>query len=578
MSFTADNRMGWVVLHSLWQAGIIAIAVRLLLSSLRRGCAHLRYLLAVVALFLMVAIPLLTVSWSPSPKPTVSTTNTVQTPTVTKSLPKIIDRGSPGNFRLRISPETWRDKIAGTIEIALPFITYTWMMGVGFVLIWYLGGLLHIEHILRRAVSPVPSDLCDRVHIWARRLRVHHSIRVVQSTAFSVPTVAGIVKPVLFIPASMLTGLDRQALEAIIVHELVHIRRFDFLVNLGQMVVEILMFYHPAVWWLSGVIRQEREHCCDDQAALALGDEVRYVRSLVALEERRIGLNLAVAANSGDLFSRIRRLSRGHLPRRATRRSVSVFLVALCLMVFLGLGGVVWAHTVLTEQILFPELVGPVNLEYGLVAHYPLNGSGEDHSPHQNHGLVDGATPAPDRFGREGAALSFDGHDDRIIVAASDSLNIKGSITVSCWVQVHNYRPYRSWIAKANNGDIKSQWRIGLGQHPREEWGITQHTWIESDQRNFWQDYWITDCLLPLKKWVHTVVVVDQINSRVSMYHNGRHAGTIDHVSPFVVSDDPLYVGYQPDNLRHFEGMIDDVRIYRRPLSPREVRALYHER
>jgi beta-lactamase regulating signal transducer with metallopeptidase domain len=127
------------------------------------------------------------------------------------------------------------------------------------------------------------------------------------------------LRPVILLPASALTGLSPQQLEAIIAHELAHIRRHDYLINLLQTVVETLLFYHPAVWWVSRRIRQEREHCCDDLAVAVCGDALTYARALLEMEQlRAAGPQLAMAANGGSLMNRIQRLV-GAQPKHSNR-------------------------------------------------------------------------------------------------------------------------------------------------------------------------------------------------------------------------------------------------------------------
>jgi len=130
-----------------------------------------------------------------------------------------------------------------------------------------------------------------------------------------VPTVIGWLRPVILLPASALTGLSAEQLEALLAHELAHIRRYDYLINLLQTTIETLFFYHPAVWWVSAQVRQEREHCCDDLPVAACGDVLTYARALTALEQLRGSEpQLAVAASGGSLLVRIQRLLRGRAP------------------------------------------------------------------------------------------------------------------------------------------------------------------------------------------------------------------------------------------------------------------------
>ena len=123
----------------------------------------------------------------------------------------------------------------------------------------------------------------------SRRLHIGRAITLLESALVDVPTVIGWLKPVVLLPASALAGLSPQQLEAILAHELAHIRRHDYLVNLLQTLVETVLFYHPAVWWLSRRIRIERENCCDDLAVSLCGDPVAYAQALADLEALRSG-------------------------------------------------------------------------------------------------------------------------------------------------------------------------------------------------------------------------------------------------------------------------------------------------
>ena len=122
------------------------------------------------------------------------------------------------------------------------------------------------------------------------------------------PAVIGWVRPVILVPVAALSSLTIAQVDAILAHELAHIRRHDYLVNLFQTVAETLLFYHPAVWWLSGRLRLEREHCCDDVAVSISGDAVGYAEALAAIEARRSAPAFAMAAGGGSLVDRIRRI------------------------------------------------------------------------------------------------------------------------------------------------------------------------------------------------------------------------------------------------------------------------------
>lgn len=167
------------------------------------------------------------------------------------------------------------------------------------------------------------------------------AVRMLVSTATESPSVVGWMRPVILLPVSALAGLPMEQLEAVLAHELAHIRRHDYLVNLMQMAVESLLFYHPAVWWVSARIRHERELCCDDVAASASGGPLVYARALTTIEKMRGGTPaVAMGATGGKLLYRIRRLAgdAGESPSKASG------VLALAVTVGCIVAGVNWAH------------------------------------------------------------------------------------------------------------------------------------------------------------------------------------------------------------------------------------------
>lgn len=139
------------------------------------------------------------------------------------------------------------------------------------------------------------------------RLRMARPVVLLESCLAEVPVVIGYLRPVILMPVGLMAGLPVGQVEAILLHELAHIRRYDYLVNLMQVFVEGLLFYHPAVWWISSVMRSEREHCCDDLVVQVTGGAHEYATALAKLEKFR-GPREAMAATGGDLMKRVQRL------------------------------------------------------------------------------------------------------------------------------------------------------------------------------------------------------------------------------------------------------------------------------
>jgi hypothetical protein len=166
---------------------------------------------------------------------------------------------------------------------------------------------------LRHSVSlPIPAQWQRTLEDLKKRAAVSAPVRLSVNGLTQVPCVLGWLRPIILMPAAAVTGLDQQALEALLAHELAHIRRHDYLVNLVQTVADTLLFYHPAVWWVSKQIRIERENCCDDIAAEICGDRLTYARTLVNLEQVRASrAAFALSAGGGSLIHRIQRLLQG---------------------------------------------------------------------------------------------------------------------------------------------------------------------------------------------------------------------------------------------------------------------------
>jgi beta-lactamase regulating signal transducer with metallopeptidase domain len=132
-------------------------------------------------------------------------------------------------------------------------------------------GLLLLEHLRRRGLSALPVEIVERCLALQRRLGISRVVRYCECRLITVPSVIGFLRPIVLLPMRALTGLSAEQLEAVIAHELGHIKRFDVAVNLFQVVAETLFFFHPAVWWLNKRIRAYREECCDDVAISSCG-------------------------------------------------------------------------------------------------------------------------------------------------------------------------------------------------------------------------------------------------------------------------------------------------------------------
>lgn len=300
------HRIGWTLVHTVWQDLIIAILFAMALLSLRRAAPNARYLAASVALAAIAIAPVVTFMVLPS----VSVSLEGPQADLAKGFPL-------AQVSLPTAASGWGG-ILSMLEPMTPQIVGMWLLGLALMGMRLLGGLLLVERSRRLATAAPEGEWQGRLNDLAIRLGIKRPVRLMLTHAGDIPSAIGFMRLAVLLPASALSKLTPDQIEALLAHELAHIRRHDYLVNLLQSVLEMTQFYHPAVWWISNVMRTERENCCDDLAVQALGDAVGYARALASLEALRVlSPQLAMTANGGSLMQRIKRILGG--PGRATR-------------------------------------------------------------------------------------------------------------------------------------------------------------------------------------------------------------------------------------------------------------------
>jgi GWxTD domain-containing protein len=288
---SAAEAIGWTVVHSLWQGAGVSVVLALVLAATRSpqvryraACAAMLMMLAGFGITLSVGVPNDADDLGAMPARTFRTWD----------VPGGTD--SPGGLNLGI---------AGVVPWLAPF----WVAGVWVFYLRHFAGLISVSRMRRCGVCCAPERWQNELVRLRARVRVSRPVLLLESSLAEVPMVLGYLRPIILVPAGLLAGLPSGQVEAILLHELAHIRRCDYLVNLCQRLAEGLLFYHPVVWWISRVIRTEREHCCDDLAVGISGNAHEYATALAALEQSRwAGREPAMAATGGSLVKRIRRL------------------------------------------------------------------------------------------------------------------------------------------------------------------------------------------------------------------------------------------------------------------------------
>ena len=290
-----SEALGWTLIHSLWEGIIIAAALAALLVSVRSP--RIRYVAGCVALLAMLASFAIT---------------------LIHFLP---ERGSGAGTLIKMTLAPWSPlpDMSGSnsrfpgFGTLIPWLAPVWIVGVCISYLRYAAAWVSLYRMRRRSVWNAPDSWQRFVTRLAVELKVSRPVELLESLLADTPVVLGHFRPVVLVPLGFLAGLSPEHVEVILLHELAHIRRSDYFMNVCQRLIEGLLFYHPAVWWISQVIRAEREDCCDDMVVDLRGDAHGYAVALTALEQNRLEQLWptrapAVAATGGNLMKRIQRL------------------------------------------------------------------------------------------------------------------------------------------------------------------------------------------------------------------------------------------------------------------------------
>jgi bla regulator protein blaR1 len=300
--------IGWTIIHSFWQGILIALLL-LAFFTLVKTSAAVKAKFSAIALGLMVFSFLITFSIELNYYGRQDRASTsLQTITANENLSTF----SNGNKNEEnISSEFI---LGGEIKHLLinnfSLLTFIWFAGFIFFTLRFLGGFYLTKKLKYSGTSFVPPSWQNRVNSLRYKLKISRTVRLLESVKVTAPVVIGYVKPVILIPVGMLTGLPGKQVEAIVAHELAHIYRNDYLINIIQSLAEIILFYHPAAWWISHRIRMERENSCDDIAVSICSDTLTFAKALMNLEEVKMKNRQLVLGvkNNSSLVGRIKRI------------------------------------------------------------------------------------------------------------------------------------------------------------------------------------------------------------------------------------------------------------------------------
>lgn len=325
--------LGWTLVHSLWQGGAIAFVLLILLPRLKS--ARSRYRTAYGALMAMFATAAVTFGWVYSPAENASANLAI-----TSDTSSIISGFL--NENQAFTDSIWNIS-SGWLEEHYPLIVAVWLLGFVFFILRLASGLWYVEQLRKREIFPVDAIWHQKMTSYCRQFGISRAVGLFESALVHTPTALGWLKPVVLLPVGLVNRLSPAETEAILAHELAHIARRDWIFNLLQAFIEALFYYHPSVWWMSQLIRNERENACDDDALAATGNRLAYAKALVQVQEMAKPAPLPALAlgMSGSrrhlLLERIRRILNQPQQKSQIMEKFIATAILLVLLTFIGI-------------------------------------------------------------------------------------------------------------------------------------------------------------------------------------------------------------------------------------------------
>jgi Zn-dependent protease with chaperone function len=331
----AINALGWALLHSLWQFAVVAALLVILLRFFKKASPGIRHRVTLMALLAM---------------PAIFTYTFISQWVIFAKAKQVISLGFEETLWLTHQGETSFFLVPKKYPAFLeqfdaytPLIFLFYFLGIILLSTSGLAGYIRILIYRSRYSDPLPGYWLGKVSDLTQMAGLSGKVPLFLSSRISIPCVAGFIKPVILLPVSFFTALTPDQIESIILHELRHIKRLDHYINMVQNILEIILFYHPAVWWVSNRLRHERENCVDEWVVLSTGKPRVYAEALLSLEteKRNLTLQPAIAAvsNKNQLFTRIK-----NIMTMKTRKINSGQKIVTLLLVVAAIASLAWIN------------------------------------------------------------------------------------------------------------------------------------------------------------------------------------------------------------------------------------------
>jgi bla regulator protein blaR1 len=280
------NAIGWTLIHSVWQIALISLLLKISLKVFENKTAEFRHFSTVVSLVGIVFLSVFTFSRiflsasNPGMDNLLQSIPVNSNPRLLSASPSQLNDGSA--FSVNNSQPF--SSFFQIISLNLPYLVLIWFIGIGILSLKFAGNLFYLSYLKKHHSLTATKSLGQFVTKVGAELKLKKKIQILESAIVKMPIVIGHLKPIILMPLGLAASIPPDQVEAIIMHEMAHIKRNDYFINLLKSLIEVFYFYHPGIWWISSIIETEREHCCDDIAITICGSEKSLQKALLNLQ------------------------------------------------------------------------------------------------------------------------------------------------------------------------------------------------------------------------------------------------------------------------------------------------------
>ncbi len=326
--------LAWTVLHSLWQGLLIALVFSLVYYNLKNKSSRFKYHLAIAALFAIVFSSAYTFV-SLNKLDSGQSLQEYSVPTT------VIASADTYQMALKTNASNWFEISLSFLDNNSKYVVGIWVFGLFFFVLKMLFGLYSVNQIRFSAETIIDKSWQEKIDKFLVNLGSRKSVEIAQSSLIKIPMMIGFFKPMILFPVGVINQMDAKEVEAIIAHELSHVLRNDYFMNIIQTCVEVLFYFNPAVWWISSIVRSERENACDDMAINLTHSNVDYAKALLNLGYQQSNSNSLVMSFGGKkkkLLNRVQRILNNsqHKPRVMEKIITSILLLVLIVGISMG--------------------------------------------------------------------------------------------------------------------------------------------------------------------------------------------------------------------------------------------------